>query len=200
MDAAASVAKSDTLLSSELHEDLSNAFCKLISEQSLRPDWHPNSNDMVQDLVHPSMYPFIFGRSRVFEDEVVGIDKAVSMWSGKGAVIENDTWESNDEDDRYRYGVGGSIYPDYWNDTYQWLPANVSFQDDGTVKFTSYVNNLHPEKHRAMYHTIEKLIETALPMWDQCLRVDPEDDVEEGKEATRRSESRFPYPDESDAK
>ncbi len=26
-------------------------------------DWHPDSNDIVRDLVHPSMYPYIKGVS-----------------------------------------------------------------------------------------------------------------------------------------
>jgi hypothetical protein len=45
----------------------------------------------------------------------------------------------------------------------------VAFQDDGSVKFTSYVNNLHPVKYSGIYQAIERLIATALPAWDQCL-------------------------------
>lgn len=195
MDAAACVAKSDTFVSSDLHNELSSAVFKLKSDQSLDPDWHPNSNDMVLDLVHPSMYPLIFGHSKVFRDEVVGIDNAVSAWSGKGTTIEKDTWVFDRDRDRFSYSVGGSIHPNYWNDTYQWLPANVSFQDDNSVKFTSYINNLHPGKYADMYHTIEKLIETALPMWDQCLRVDPASDPEDNM----RFKARIDYPDQGEA-
>ncbi|KAJ4354947.1 hypothetical protein N0V95_003356 [Ascochyta clinopodiicola] len=43
------------------------------------------------------------------------------------------------------------------------------FQDDGAVRITSYINNLHPTKYASIYQTIEKLIETSLPLWDQCL-------------------------------
>ena len=70
------------------------------------------------------------------------------------------------------YGIGGSAVPsEYWSDKYQWLPANLAFQDDGTVKFTSYINNLHPKKYPGIYRTIEKLIDTAVPAWDQFLTV-----------------------------
>jgi hypothetical protein len=70
------------------------------------------------------------------------------------------------------YGIGGSAIPsEYWSDKYQWLPANLAFQEDGTVKFTSYINNLHPTKYPGIYRTIEKLIDTAVPAWDQCLTV-----------------------------
>ncbi|KAJ4357142.1 uncharacterized protein N0V89_001717 [Didymosphaeria variabile] len=172
MDACASVAKSDSLIPSELHDELCEASRKLIADQSHAPDWHPNSKDMVLDLVHPSMYPLIYGRSKVFREELVGIDDAVSKWSGKGDVIAKDKRTYDEERDEHNYRIGGSIHPKYWNDTYQWLPANLSFQDDGAVKFTSYINNLHPQKYGGMYHTIEKLIETALPLWDQCLNPD----------------------------
>lgn len=70
------------------------------------------------------------------------------------------------------YMQGGSRIPlEYWSDMYQWLPANLAFQEDGTVKFTSYINNLHPKKYPNIYHTIEKLIDTAIPAWDQFLAV-----------------------------
>ncbi|KAF2450829.1 hypothetical protein P171DRAFT_378205, partial [Karstenula rhodostoma CBS 690.94] len=200
LDAAASVAKSDNLVTSALHHELREAFSKLIVEQSQAPDWHPKSNDMVLDLVHPSMYPLIYGRSRVLREEVVGIEDAVQRWSGKGEVIPKDTTQ-----DKNRFsGVGGDIPAEYWNDTYQWLPANVSFQGDGTVKFTSYINNLHPQRYAGMYRTIEKLIEAALPLWDQCLEPDTydedeDDDDDDGSAPKRRLGSRFEYPDEYDA-
>ena len=70
------------------------------------------------------------------------------------------------------YAQGGDRIPlEYWSYKYQWLPANLAFQEDGTVKFTSYINNLHPKKYPSIYHTIEKLIDTAIPAWDQFLAV-----------------------------
>jgi len=56
------VVKSDALVPSALDRSLKDAFAKLRAEQRDHPDWHPYSNDMVQDLVHPSMYPFIYGK------------------------------------------------------------------------------------------------------------------------------------------
>jgi hypothetical protein len=187
------VAKSDKIVSSELHEALCRAFEMLKRDQMSAPDWHPNSNDMVQDLVHPSMYPLVYGRSRVLREEVVGVADAIEKWSGKGNIIPIDDWGSDPFQDRFRYPVGGGVVPpQFWSDTYQWLPANVAFQDDGAVKFTSYINNLHPKRYPEIYRTIEKLIETALPAWDQCLAPAAAYDVRDG---AGRVKSRFPYPD-----
>jgi hypothetical protein len=57
-----------------------------------------------------------------------------------------------------------------WSNKYQWLPANVFFRDDGTVGFTSYINNLHPTKYPEIYTVLERLIDAVLPAWDQCLK------------------------------
>jgi hypothetical protein len=55
IEACTSVAKSDTLVTRELHEALRSAFDKLKFDQQASPDWHPDSGDLVQDLVHPSI-------------------------------------------------------------------------------------------------------------------------------------------------
>jgi hypothetical protein len=191
LDACASVAKSDKLVSADLHESLRSAFDKLKADQSVSPDWHPSSSDMVQDLVHPSMYPLIYGRSKVINEEVVGVEDAVEKWAGKGEIIEKD---STAVEQNYAYGVGsGTVPPEYWSDTYQWLPANVAFKEGGDVEFTSYINNLHPAKYPDIYRTIENLIEASLPAWDQCLALA---NGYNSKQGAGRTESRFPTPDD----
>lgn len=55
------VVKSDSLIPEYLHKYLLRAFERLRHDQASEIDWHPGSNDMVQDLVHPSMYPFVYG-------------------------------------------------------------------------------------------------------------------------------------------
>lgn len=139
------------------------------------PDFHPDTNDMVHDLVHPSLYPLVYGRTRVFRDEVVGVADAIDKWSGKGSVIPRPT-------DRMGY-----FYPDpsFWSENYQWLPANVKFVEGGGVRFTSYINNLHPVKYRGIYSTIEKLIETVLPAWDLCLGKQRIDETCRGRHGSR---------------
>lgn len=60
------VVKSDTAVSPELKTTLQDAvkvFQDKISERS--KDWHPGSNEKVWDLVHPSLFSLIYGRTRV---------------------------------------------------------------------------------------------------------------------------------------
>ncbi|KAH7240356.1 uncharacterized protein BKA55DRAFT_577383 [Fusarium redolens] len=197
LDANATVIKSDTFIDETLHKRLRNAFAKLKEGQKDNPDWHPRSNDMVQNLVHPSLYPLVYGRSRVFRDEVVGVEDAIDKWSGKGEVIPKKPVDIPSEyDDRYHinYSVQGSdAHKMFWSDAYQWLPSNVKLMDDGSVKLTSYINNLHP-KHRDIYEMVEELIERALPAWDHCVAFCRDWDIVSGG----RTKSRFPRPENPD--
>ena len=34
----------------------------------------------------------------------------------------------------------------------------------------SYINNLHPERHEALYSVIEKIISAAFPLWNKSLQ------------------------------
>jgi hypothetical protein len=149
---------------------------------------------MVEDLVHPSMYPLVYARSRVIKEEVVGVEDAVEKWAGKGEIIEKDRmYAGGDREQDRAYNVGsGTVPPQYWSDTYQWLPANVAFQESGDVKLTSYINNLHPTKYPDIYRTIEQLIKASLPAWDQCLTLAAGYNSRQG---AGRTDSRFPKPD-----
>ncbi|KAJ4015533.1 hypothetical protein NW752_006993 [Fusarium irregulare] len=190
LDASASVVKSDRCIDESLHKSLQAAFAKLKLEQMDDPDWHPGSNDMVQDLVHPSLYPLIYGHTRVFREEVVGVEDAIDRWSGKGEVIPKNEPVAH----KRGYWGGGNVDPPYWSDTYQWLPSNVRFQEGGSVRFTSYINGLHPTKHSDIYRTLEKLIEKALPAWDFCIPFKRDRKMV----GACRTKPRFPMPENPD--
>ena len=87
--------------------------------------------------------------------------KAVEKWAGKGEIVPKDKRGSGH---RHEF-----VSESDWSTTYQWLPANLAFQPDGTVRFTSYVNNLHPDKYPGIYRAIESLIDIAIPAWDHAL-------------------------------
>ncbi|KAH6891529.1 hypothetical protein B0T10DRAFT_485424 [Thelonectria olida] len=199
LDASASMVKSDSFVDESLHDALQTAFSQLIEEQKANPDWHPRTHEKVQDLVHPSMHPLVYGRTRVFKDEVVGVEDAIDKWAGKGEAISV-PGPAPDLDATRRWGRSVtfssiSVDPTFWSTEYQWLPSNVKIEKDGSAKFTSYINNLHPVKHRDIYRTIEKLIERALPAWDQCIT---EFHRRNGAKSGGRMEPRFCRPADPD--
>ncbi|KAH8880219.1 hypothetical protein GQ53DRAFT_704441 [Thozetella sp. PMI_491] len=167
------IVKSDTLVTQELKSDLRTAFDQLRDDQVAADaiDWHPGTGEMVQDLVHPSLYPFVYGASpRIgcspfLQEEVVGRADAIERWAGKGTTAPADpTLVSSERGFRTVHGEGND-----WSAKYQWLPANIVFQEDDSVRFSSYINNLHPRKYAHVYGVVEKLIDVAIPAWDQIL-------------------------------
>ncbi|TEB33690.1 hypothetical protein FA13DRAFT_106160 [Coprinellus micaceus] len=57
--------KSDTAISNELKLALQEAVRPLEDAPESQKDWHPGSDGKVLDLVHPSLFPLIYGVSKV---------------------------------------------------------------------------------------------------------------------------------------
>lgn len=159
LDSCSCVLKSDTAIPVQLKNELKNAVAALEALPEQHKDWHPGSDGKVLDLVHPSLYPLVHGRSRVLPNSTAGLDNCVRT-IGKGRIIPPPS--------------KGKPYwsRDYhWSDRFQWLPCDVSFQDGTNAKIESYINNLHPVDHRDIYMVIEKIITKAIPFWNivcQC--------------------------------
>jgi hypothetical protein len=56
-----------------------------------------------------------------------------------------------------------------FSERFQWLPTDVDVSDDGEVAFRSYVNNVHPEKHRELGAVLPDLFACMLPLWENVL-------------------------------
>ncbi|CAD0113384.1 unnamed protein product, partial [Aureobasidium uvarum] len=151
IDVDAQVVYSDSTISQELRHDLNRAVASLENVPDKDKDWHPRTRDRVLDLVHPSLFPLIYGHSRVLKEGVVGLEDCTS-YCGQGEVIAKP-----------------KVYTDYYSDEFQWLPCDVKLEGESEVKMVSYINNLHPREHAGLYHLIEKVIAKAVPLWDQVL-------------------------------
>ncbi|KAH0337678.1 hypothetical protein KCU81_g7985, partial [Aureobasidium melanogenum] len=169
LDSEWAVVKSDSIISTELKEELKNAVAPLEDVPASAKDWHPGSNEQVLDLVHPSLFPLIYGRSRILPTGTISLDYCVQA-SGKGEVIpkpsEDDCKLGQKTHWLSYYGAGTT---DYWSNRFQWLPSDVVFSEDDGVKITSYINNLHPVHHKSIYPVIEKFIAKSVPAWDLVL-------------------------------
>ncbi|KAK1219054.1 hypothetical protein PQX77_018244 [Marasmius sp. AFHP31] len=183
LDSEAAIVKSDTAIPASLTEDLKAAVRLLEDVPERDKDWHPGSNGKVLDLVHPSLYPLMYGLSRVFPFEsCTALTPTEGLQRhGEGAVIPK---PSKNETSIQIPGRKGIYLPNgicrwqledldlpvlgYWSDSYQWLPSEVAFRGDDEVEITSYVNNLHP-RHTALYSVLEKIIARTIPLWDDCL-------------------------------
>jgi len=113
-------------------------------------DFHPQSNNMVRNLIHPSFCPYVHGES----------------WPGNLAPIEHGF---SRDDGQLHFDLGEVSKSDYfahclvgvkeWS-RYQFLPAEVDVDEDGSAKFASYVNNApdDPELCRMLEDTLSRIL------------------------------------------
>ncbi|ROT38455.1 hypothetical protein SODALDRAFT_333036 [Sodiomyces alkalinus F11] len=154
-DVSAAVLKSDTAIPRELKDELRAAVARLEDVPDHQKDWHPRSDGKVLDLVHPSLWPLVYGRTRILPDRRLTLENCLDA-CGIGEVIP-------------RPGSDGSrrYFPGAWSTRFQWLPCDVDLDEaTGRAKIVSYINNLHPTRHRDLYTIIEKVIDKTLPLWD----------------------------------
>jgi hypothetical protein len=164
MDYCIAALKSDKLLTDDLVADLKAAVAPLENVPEDQKDWHPGSNNQVLDLVHPSLWPLVYGKTRILPNGRVGVEDALDHCGGGYIIPEPLTMEVKEGD--------------YFSTRFQWLPSDVSITPDGKAKIESYVNNLHPIEHAALYPILNRLIEKALPAWDVLYRWPQEFDMQ----------------------
>lgn len=159
-DAGSRISKSDLRVSDALRQELRDAVRPLLERPDSERDWHPGSDDKVLNLVHPSLFPLVYGRTKVLVNGGrVPLDFS-SAGPYKQAEIAPDIQQPPPRGD-WRKPV-----EHMWSMKFQWLPCEIEFTGStGTdVQITSYINNLHPTRHAAVYAAIEKIIPLA-SMW-----------------------------------
>jgi len=114
-------------------------------------DWHPRSNKQVLDLVHPSLYPIVYGRTLEYPDgsrnpsELAAIpapDKDTAMLVSRYTLSEQ----------------------------FSWLPTDFTVSEDGeSVRPLGYINNLHPSRHTALYDSLGGVIASFVPLFERTL-------------------------------
>jgi Protein of unknown function (DUF4246) len=58
---------------------------------------------------------------------------------------------------------------EFVSDCFQWLPTDVRVDAQGKVQLMSYINNMHPEWHSALYAATAALIENTIPIFERTL-------------------------------
>ncbi|KAJ5289038.1 hypothetical protein N7478_002068 [Penicillium angulare] len=162
------VIKSDTAISKELQDALKGAVNLLEDVLEDQKDYHPGSDDKVLDLVHPSLFPVLYGKTRVLPDKILGIEDCLD-YIGEGEVLPtppDSESEVNSSDKRRRRGLPKLPMLSM---KFQWMPCDIDISKDGECRILSYINNAHPVKHRALYQSIEKIISRTVPLWEASL-------------------------------
>lgn len=167
-DYSACVIKSDSI-SSDLFDALRQAVTSLENVPDDQIDWHPGSDGKVLDLVHPSLWPLIYGRTRILTQNTININNCID-YIGTGDIVSKPTGSDLTTKSHWPASGGDSLSIPSLSLNFQWLPCDVVIDEDGHAKIDSYINNLHPAEHAAMYNVINGFIEHSLPAWDIIYR------------------------------
>ncbi|SPO07425.1 uncharacterized protein DNG_10119 [Cephalotrichum gorgonifer] len=156
LDSELTIIKSDTTVPNAIRNALRRGVKKLEQTQKSRKDWHPDSDRQVLNLVDPSLFPIVFGLTRVLRHHKEMSLKDCIGYTGMGKIIDDTGVRPPDGDHKLVYG------------SYQWLPTDVRLTCYG-AKIIGYINNLHPKKHCDLYEVLEGIIAMAVPLWEDCL-------------------------------
>ncbi|KAH7098799.1 hypothetical protein BKA62DRAFT_744370 [Auriculariales sp. MPI-PUGE-AT-0066] len=133
--------QSDSLIPAAVLAELKAAVRKLEDVPEEEKDWHPRSNGQVLDLVHPSLYPLVYNRSLAKPDL---------------------TPVAPPPADRY----GNSNF----SEDFAWLPTEFRISEDGTeAKALSYINNVHPTRHKDLVAVLERIVAAYVPLFNRVL-------------------------------
>jgi hypothetical protein len=158
------VFKSDSAISEELKAKLKEAVAPFENVTEDQKDYHPGSDNKVLDLVHPSLFPVVYGRTHILRDKVIGLDDCL-INVGQGEVLPVPA-KPKLPTDRWR----GTPSLNALSLKFQWLPCDVELTGAETgCRIVSYITNVHPVEHNALYGVIEKIIDRTIPLWNKTL-------------------------------
>jgi hypothetical protein len=147
-------------------EELKKSFVKNLSVLENIPlsdrDYHPGSNNTVWDIVHPSLYCLNYDVSMSSKLDQSQRTTPLFKWIGTGEKLVKPTKNTKDN---------------LSSDTFQWLPSDIAVDKNGKVSIHSYINNLHPYKHRELYTDLAHILERFVPIWEKVLAESLHSDV-----------------------
>ncbi|KAJ2505387.1 hypothetical protein GGI11_007032, partial [Coemansia sp. RSA 2049] len=180
---------SDSLIDKDTEKKVKRYAAKLEDVPDNQKDWHPNSNNQVLNLVHPSLFPIVYKRSMLLDKPMLSPEAALQLesfgtcpgsfdgWRDALNKLSKDEEKEKEDDKKGKHGLyfpdsqgERSHYIDHLTSTkYCWLPTEFLVDMDGTAKITSYINNLHPIRHKEFYPTIANVFGRFIPLLEQIV-------------------------------
>lgn len=104
-------------------------------------DYHPGSNKQIINLVHPSLYAFQYYITPIINEK------------GEIEVLKYNA----------KYLSAKKVH--YWGlSNHQLLPSLFKYNHDSNIfEIKSYINNLHPIKHKSLYLSLQSIFNEVIP-------------------------------------
>ena len=170
LNSGSAVCKSDTIIPSSVGLKIQQFVSDLSDEYGDQKDWEPSSNKQIWNIIDPSLFPLIYGQTRVLVNGgYVPLEQTLETY-GQGEAAPR-----HDQDRERLEGLPGSYRTArtlLFSHRFQWLPCEVEFcgpVGSTDVRITSYINDLHPSRQRSFYETLEKVISRVIQPWNETL-------------------------------
>ncbi len=158
MSAVDGVWQSDELIPQDIKQSLILFVKTLENIRENEQDWHPGTNKQILDLVHPSLFCFVNQTTKIINEKnrLINVEDSLEH-IGRGQIIDINEHILSSTKDYTR------------SNTYQWIPTEFNVLKTGQVKIESYINNLHPIKHKQCYEIIENIFQHFIPLFNKVL-------------------------------
>ncbi|KAJ2222567.1 hypothetical protein IWW45_008570, partial [Coemansia sp. RSA 485] len=175
-------------LAQEFNASLSKMLKTMPKAQYCRPFKYKN-DPVFEQIVDPSLYSLVYKSTPILPKPMTSPQDALHLPSFGTVPGSIDGWrqavcdlnasmteKGKGKDSEQLEAVSSSFVP--FNEKYlelanpaerHWLPTDIYVNQDGSVEFRSYINNIHPEEHADMYVSISKFISKAIPLLEQVL-------------------------------
>lgn len=132
------IIKSDRAVSHTIQTSIRQAARELGNIHMAQRDSRPDSKGQILDLTDPSLYPLVYGRTRVLPDYTIGLDDCIAN-CGKGDIIplrstDETVLPGQHQDDGSYYSRRRKFPPAPYSRRFQWLPADVTIGDGGKAR------------------------------------------------------------------
>lgn len=162
------VVKSDIAVPDALRSRLKEASTALENVTDLEPYVVPTIGKQL-DIIPVTLFPLVYGRSRILPDSTIGIDDALLATRAGEIIPQPQDIGFTREDIAWRVAARADIHIQPYSADFQLLPCDLRFSEDGRWEIQTYINNLHPKNNRAMYKIIEEIFNHLIPLWNACL-------------------------------
>ena len=157
------VIKSDTLIPESLHNEFQR-----VAASFRNASVQTSPTDGVLEIVDPFLYPFSWERTRTLHFEApLNLSDCIKR-SGEGQLARQPDERDCPVEERGKYRNDMAF-----SRRFQFLPFEITFGDarsgEGGSKIASYINNVHPIRHRTFYNTLESFIDKIIPSLNRAI-------------------------------
>ncbi|KAJ2032080.1 hypothetical protein IW146_009080 [Coemansia sp. RSA 922] len=174
LSAADGVWFSDTLVDTDTIDGLRNYAAILEGVPDRQKDWYPEGQSRVLNLVDPSLYPLIYSRSWLCRQSRTSTQAAPTLDTSRDFPGSLAKWRqalggTEDSGSGYYLPIIKCCGDICESRGFAWLPSEFRVDDNGTVAIESYINNLHPVRHAALYSIIASVFSKFLSLLEQVV-------------------------------